>query len=211
MCCTSACYNLGCWTLYFRSGGLEPNRVPSLDRFCGWVYGSCFFCPAALHRINHQRSTPSIVSEKTQRRLSIEVRDVNYPPTLRVISRQVVALLERLRQEVSSLTSSTYEELVALSIDALETDFHAPGAAAGGTSDRSNDDPATESATRESQQAPRGRGALFNRDFRQPAIGVSDSIDVLVRKDLQSPSGSPGPQSSQSDATNHSSFAPPVV
>eukprot|EP00752_Nemacystus_decipiens_P015676 g13990.t1 len=57
--------------------------------------------------------------------------------------KQAVALLELLRHEVASLTASTYEELVAVSIDALETDFHTPSVAE--TIDPSTSDPATES------------------------------------------------------------------
>ena len=212
VCCASVCYNLGCWTLCSRSGGRELNRVPSLDRFCGWVYGSCFFVQRRC--TGFIISVPRLPLSPTRRRSAgspsrFATRQLSSHPSR--ISRQVVALLERLRQEVSSLTSSTYEELVALSIDALETDFHAPGAAAGGTSDRSNDDdPATESATRESQQAPL-RGGPCSTEISVNLRSVCQIRSTSLRKDLQSPSGSPGPQSSQRDAINHSSFVHPVV
>lgn len=77
---------------------------------------------------------------------------------------QAIALLERLRQEVASLTSSTYEELVAVSIDALEIDFHASSAS--GTDDRNADDHATKRTARELHQVV--LGGTFFPEFRQP-------------------------------------------
>ena len=188
----------------------EQNRLPSLDRFCGWVYGSCFFVQRRC--TGFIISVPRLPLSPTRRRSAgspsrFATRQLSSHPSR--ISRQVVALLERLRQEVSSLTSSTYEELVALSIDALETDFHAPGAAAGGTSDRSNDDdPATEGATtRESQQAPL-RGGPCSTEISVNLRSVCQIRSTSLRKDLQSPSGSPGLQSSQRGAINHGVLLP---
>eukprot|EP00903_Cladosiphon_okamuranus_P011276 g10633.t1 len=60
---------------------------------------------------------------------------------------QATALLERLRQEVASLISSTYEGLVAVSIDALESDFQASSSSV--TEEQSTDDLGTKSTPRD--------------------------------------------------------------